>query len=187
MDDIGGELSGAVKSVGSQVKSTIFGEVKKIGKSAVGSITGKTQPHKTGHSTGMGAVGSAPAPGESKLHKHNYQYSILGEVKKFGKTLSSQLAGKPLTADEITSMASRDKYLSKQDADAVREKILQIYREYNEKKSQEKSKREWGYHLMEQDQEKVEQAKLKSRGKINVNPPGLAKTRAEIGKNYGSE
>ena len=187
MDDIGGEVSGAIKSVGSQVKSTIFGEVKKIGRSAVGSISGKTQPHQSSHSTGMGAVGSAPKPGESKLHQHNYQYSVLGEIKKFGKTLGSQVTGKPLTADEITSMASRDKYLSKQDADAVREKILQIYREYNEKKNQEKSKREWGFHLMEQDKGKVEQAKLKSRGRINVNPPGLAKNRAETGKNFGSE
>ncbi len=149
-------------------------EFKRIGKLAASQIFG-SKPQE-------------PNPAENQAASANTGFSILNELKLLGKTTKSQLGGGtiPLGAGQIAQMAKRDEEFSAKSADEIREKIFRIYREYEEKRKRER--------MAQQEQEKIEAAKQKEEAlqlqkKRQITPINVqvAKTRAEIGKNYGAE
>jgi len=177
--DIAGEVGAQLKQTMRHTAKTMIGEAKKVGKS-----TGS-------HITGMGATGGASQENRAieearkKQAQRHYSFSPLGELKRFGSSFGSQISGGRMSADDISQMAQRSEYLDKQDADAVREKILQIYREYEDKRKEQRQKEEEErIKLQEKKGQSVEEARFKTRRETNS---AVAKTRAEIGKNYGAE
>lgn len=170
--DIHGEVISGLKQVASQTKSTLFGEVRKLGRSAGSHITGKSS--------------SVADEGKRGQTFQSGPLSLMGELKRFGQTATSQITGRKLTPLELSELAKRDEELSKNDADAVRAKIQRIYHEYEEKRRKQRQVEFEQQKTQEQQvkQQAAQAAKKKQQKFVN---PQIAKARAEIGKNWGAE
>lgn len=154
-----------------QIASSSGGEIRRFKKIATSQILGSKQEE--------------PAP-EVSNSSQNVGFSILNELNMMGKAARSQMGGSKPSAQQITQMVQRDDEFSEKSADEVREKIFRIYREYEEKRKKER--------MAKAEQEKVEAEKAKQEAlelqkKKHIVPINtqVAKTRAEIGKNYGPE
>jgi len=146
-------------------------ELSKLGKTAADQIKGKSASSDIASKAANQANPQTP--------------SLWNEITKFAQSATAQVSGdKPITSSEITKMAKKDDKFSQGGQEEVRQKILQIYREYEKKKKQ----KEMQMAQTEKQQEQHQLAELQERqqAKTVVNPQ-VGKARAEIGKNYGSE
>ena len=174
-DSLVSEVISGAASVAGDVGTAVVGELKKMGKTATGQITGKSTQ-------------SAPSSAffQSKAPKGGSE-TLLSQIGQFGQMASGQISGRmaDLTNADIAKMAKGDDQFSETAQAEVRAKIKKIYEEYAVKRAREEEQRQ----LLEQqqDQEKkkldVSKAARKQQGQVNS---AIAKTRAEI-KNYGAE
>lgn len=155
----------------SDLADETIGELSKLGKTALDQITGKSQSSDTA----------------SKLKGQTNQKtpSLWNEITKFAQSATAQVSpGKPITSAEITKMAKKDDKFSQGGQEEVRQKILQIYREYEKKKKHKEMQEE--HTEKQQEQQQVAELQQRQEAK-SVISPAVGKARAEIGKNYGSE
>src|SRR3990167_122159 len=137
-----------------------IGELSKLGKTALDQITGKSP--------------ASDLSSKIKQQTNQQTQSLWNEIAKFAQSATAQFSGdKPVTSSEIAKMAKKDDKFSQASQEEIRQKILQIYREYEKKKKQQEQ------------QQVAELHKRKKEKEIVV--PAVGKARAEIGKNYGSE
>lgn len=135
----------------------------------------------------LGSKPQEPVP-ETSDTSQNTGFSILNELKLMGKSAKSQLGGSTgqMSSQQITQMAKRDEEFSQKSADEIREKILSIYREYEGKRRKERlAQQQQAQASEEQKREEVRQLQKKKQA-VPINPQ-VAKSRAEIGKNWGAE
>lgn len=169
------EIAGEVVHVAGNVGTAVVGELKKVGKTATGQITGKT---------------TQPAPlsplSQTKVIKGGSE-TLMGQIGQFGRTASGQISGQmpDLMNADIAKMAKSDELFSETARAEVRAKIKRIYEEYAAKRAREEQQRQLLEQQQEQEMNKLEVSKLAKKQQEEVNP-AIAKTRAEI-KNYGAE
>jgi len=156
-------------SIAGEVISTIGSELSKLGKSVTSQITG-----------------SSSDLGQSKKSTplSKADFSLFGELKKFGQSAQGQVSGHLPTDSEIAQMVKKDDEFSEQEGAAVRAKIARIYQEHEARRKKEKQ-------LAEQQQAQIEQTKKEKQEVIQVKRsqevnPMVERAKAEI-KNYGAE
>ena len=148
-----------------------IGELSKLGKTALDQITGKSP--------------ASDLSSKIKQQTNQQTQSLWNEIAKFAQSATAQFSGdKPVTSSEIAKMAKKDDKFSQASQEEIRQKILQIYREYEKKKKH----KEMMEQQTEKQQEQQQVAELHERQKAKeIVVPAVGKARAEIGKNYGSE
>lgn len=142
-----------------------------LGKTALDQITGKS--------------GAVDLTSKVKQQSRQKSPSLGDELAKFAESATSQVSGdKPITSSEIAKMVKKDDQFSEASQEEVRQKILQIYREYENKKKQKQTQEE----MTEKQEEQKQVAELQERQEAKeAVTPQVGKARAEIGKNYGTE
>ena len=155
----------------SDIADEVVGELSKLGKTAADQIKGKSASSDIASK----AVGQA----------NPQTPSLWNEITKFAQSATAQFSGdKPVTSSEIAKMAKKDDKFRETGQEEVRQKILQIYREYEKKKKH----KEMLEAQTEKQQEQHQLAELQERQQAKqVVSPQIGKARIEIGKNYGSE
>lgn len=166
MDD-----SGSLFDVVGDIAGSVGGELAKIGKSAVGQISGK------------------PTDSKSPVNPSDITKSAdsQSEIKKAGQAIGAQITGGggAQTDAEVAAMAQKDKEFSQAGVDQVRVKVKQIYEEYAAKKAREQRQQEAAREQQEE-RKKLEVEQLKKQERKSPVSPAIDKSRAEI-KNYGAE
>ena len=184
MDDIRspGDIVGEIVGAAGNVAKTVGGEIKNIGKSATSQIGGADQ---SGQSSNIAAADVAGASLQKPLADKDF--SLLSELKAVGKTMGSQIAGSSKTDAEadVESMKKKDDEFSKSEAEAIRAKVDQIYKEYAQKKVAEEQKKK-EEEMRQQEEKRQKREEIQQLKKLDQSNPAVAKTRAEI-KNYGAE
>ena len=155
----------------SDITDEVIGELSKLGKTAADQIKGKSASSDIASKVASQANPQTP--------------SLWNEITKFAQSATAQVSGdKPITSTDIAKMAKKDDKFSQGGQEEVRQKILQIYREYEKKKKH----KEMVEAQTEKQQEQHQLAELQERQEAkSVVSPAVGKARAEIGKNYGSE
>jgi|SRR3990167_5050421 len=149
----------------------VIHEMSKLGKTAADQIKGKSS------ASDIASKIQTPANQQTP--------SLWDEITKFAQSATGQLSGdKPISSGEISKMAKKDNKFSEASQEEVRQRILQIYREYEKKKKQNEMQEE--HTEKQQEQQQVAELAQRQEATSTVNP-GVGKARAEIGKNYGSE
>jgi|SRR3989344_1606112 len=148
-----------------------IGELSKLGKTALDQITGKSPASDLSSKIKQQASQKTP--------------SLWNEIAKFAQSATAQFSGdRPVTSSEIAKMAKKDDKFSQGGQEEIRQKILQIYREYEKKKKHKETLE--AQTEKQQEQKQLSELQERQQAKAIVNPQ-VGKARAEIGKNYGSE
>jgi len=177
MDDsshFGDEVLSEATQIAKSAGSSILDEIVEVGKTAASQLKGTSS--------------SLPKPNLQKAGSSDK--SFWEEFMKFGQSATSQITGDaPIGNGEIARLAKRDNKLSKEEAEAVRQRILKIYREYEEKRRQKRLTQEQvNKEETEEKKEKQQISQLAQRDKaVAISNPQIAKGRTEIGKNWGAE
>ncbi len=166
---IGNIVADAVRHTVKGVTGTASSEFKKAGKSMAGQLV-----------PGTGTSRQAPAEARKKTY---YEYSAKGETKKFGMNILSQVSGQKLTYSELQEIEAANQG-GGTDHDQLRAKINQMYQTHAQRTKQEKA-------ADQKKQEEQKQEEFREAGTRNTNLApvrrDIAKTRTEIGKNFGAE
>ena len=177
MDDsshFGDEVLSEATQIAKSAGSSILDEIVEVGKTAASQLKGTSS--------------SLPKPNLQKAGSSDK--SFWEEFMKFGQSATSQITGDALIGNgEIARLAKRDNKLSEEEAEAVRQRILKIYREYEEKRRQKRLTQEQvNKEETEEKKEKQQISQLAQRDKaVAISNPQIAKGRTEIGKNWGAE
>ena len=152
--------------------------MKKAGKTATSQISGSNQAPQQTPAAVSGAASSQPG---------SRDFSLLSELKKVGQTIGSQVAGSSAqeTPADIESLKKKDEEFSKSEAETIRSKVDQIYREHAQKRAAEEQKKK-EEALRQMDEKRQKREEINQLKKIEPPNPAVSKTRAEI-KNYGAE
>lgn len=110
-----------------------------------------------------------------------------GELKKVGQAAISQVTGKQPapTADEVAKLAKNDKNFSKKGETEVRARINAIYQEYATK--QKKAQMTAAAQEQQEQEQKQETQELQGQKKQESMDLTVERSKAETGKNYGTE
>ena len=122
---------------------------------------------------------------------HSAGSGIAGELKQIGKSAFSQLLGHSENGDlkhgDIKELAKADDKFSQVAEEEQKAKVKAIYEEYylrKKKQEQTEAQRE----KQEEEAEKLEELnEVRVAATQRTTSPQIAKTRAEIGRNYGQE
>src|SRR3989338_8576930 len=122
---------------------------------------------------------------------HSAGSGIAGELKQIGKSAFSQLLGHSENGDlkhgDIKNLAKADDKFSQVAEEEQKAKVKAIYEEYylrKKKQEQTEAQRE----KQEEEAEKLEELnEVRVAATQRTTSPQIAKTRAEIGRNYGQE
>lgn len=168
---IGNLIADAVRHTVSGVTSTAGTEFKKAGKSMIGQVA-------------YGKPASSQTPTENKAPKSYTSLSAKGETKKFGLSLMSQVSGKKFTYQELQELQVANEGKGNTVHDQLRAKINQMYQTHAQRNKQQEA-------VNQKKQEEQKQEEFREVGQRNTNLApvrrDIAKTRTEIGKNFGAE
>lgn len=163
-------ISDAIRHTVKGVASTAKAEFKKAGKSMAGQVV-----------PGSGISRQTPAEARKKTY---YELSAKGETKKFGMNILSQVSGKNLTYSELQEIEAQDEGGGNAAHDQLRAKINQMYQTHAQRTKQQEATDQ-----KQKAQEKEEEFREAGTRNTNLAPVrrDIAKTRTEIGKNFGAE
>lgn len=156
-DGIGGVIGDVLGEVGS--------EIKKIGKSAVGQVTGSSDDSKTGN-------------GDSANSSQSADISVGGEAASFGKGIVAQVTGR-----DLDEMKTADDKFSEQGQEEIKARIAAIYSQHAQKRRREEEMKKRQEVQVETQKKEFKEQEKKQSMDVTV---AQTKANAEI-KNMGAE
>lgn len=180
----------------SGISDVLGGELKKLGQAATHQVTGADPANQKSAADDTSALDQLKGFGKtltsqvvgtnasSATTQKSSDDTPVDELKKFGGSFAKQLfggAGSGGQEEQLAKMKKTDDDFSKQESGVIRAKIANIYKEYAQKRANEKKQ-----EVVVEKQEEQQKQELKEVKKEEMTNRAIQQTRAEI-KNYGAE